>query len=131
MYWLKKRYKEFTDLTLKIRQNEAKLKYMKQKLRYYRQNLEIFINKYKHAFYKTQKTTFRAFFEGCFNSAIESIEAFGRCVHQIHQYEELRPPKVSQMLDTESIVEVVLAEKKYRYEYFQRADFYLSEAKML
>jgi|JI6StandDraft_1071083.scaffolds.fasta_scaffold251113_2 chromosome segregation ATPase len=69
VYWLKKRYKEFTDLTLKIRQNETKLKYMKQKLRYYRQNLETFLNKYKHAFYKTQKTTFRAYFEGCYNSA--------------------------------------------------------------
>jgi hypothetical protein len=35
------------------------------------------------------------------------------------------------MLTVNSIELAVLAEKKYRYEYFQRADFYLGEIKMM
>ena len=75
IYWLKKQYFEFTNLTLRIKQNENAYKRGMQKMRYYTSKITTFYKQQKEKYDSIVITRYISFLDTYEISLEESLKA--------------------------------------------------------
>ena len=117
IYWLKKQYFEFTNLTLRIKQNEANYKGYVQKARY--------LTAKSTGFYRQQKDRYDAIL---ITRYISFLDAYRITLQQSHAALEAlfhtasyhyppvipRPPKVAELVRSKNVHEMLAAEEQYQ-----------------
>ena len=128
IYWLKKQYFDFTNLTLRIKQNEVNYKSYVQKARYLTAKSTGFYRQQKDRYDAILITRYISFLDSYRITLQQSHAALEALFHEsaYHYPPALaKPPKVGELMRSKNVHEMLAAEGNYQREYFERVEHYV------
>jgi len=116
IYWIKKQYFEFTNLSLRIKQNEKNYRTHIQKVRYYKSKLNSFFKQQKEKYDKVIFTRYLSFLDAYSITIEDGLKMLTNIFNEGgYRYKmEEGPPKVKEMAKSRNMNDVLSAEMTYQ-----------------